>query len=75
MLNLVMHSGTLTRIEITGEEDVESRKLSMKRKIPVLDCLNAIHARNYKALLVSQDKHIIHGLADIAKSTRPEEID
>jgi len=75
MLNLVMHIGSLTRIGITDEEDAESRELSMKRNIPRLDCLNAVHARNHKALLVSQDKHIIHGLSDIAKSVRPEEID
>ncbi|MBU1198679.1 MAG: hypothetical protein KKF46_02185 [Nanoarchaeota archaeon] len=75
MLNLVMHLGTLIRIEITAEEKAEAVELAVKRKIPRLDCLNAIHARNHKALLVSQDKHIIHGLSDIAKSVRPEMID
>ena len=75
MLNLIMHIGALTRIEITDEENAESRELSEKRSIPCLDCLNAVHARNHRAILVSQDKHIIHRLSDIAKSVRPEEID
>jgi len=74
MLNLVMHIGTLTRIDITEKEHTESRELSVKRKIPRVDCLNAVHARNHGALLVSQDRHIIHELSDIAKSIRPEEI-
>jgi predicted nucleic acid-binding protein len=74
MLNLVTHIGTLTRIEITDKEAAESIELSIKRKIPRSDCLNAIQARNHRALLVSQDKHIIHGLSDIAKSIRPEKI-
>ncbi|HJX05850.1 MAG TPA: PIN domain-containing protein [Candidatus Nanoarchaeia archaeon] len=75
MLNLVRHIGTLIRIEITDEEDAESRELSVKRSLPRFDCLNAVHSRNHNALLVSQDKHIIYGLSDVAKSLRPEEID
>ncbi|MBW2990556.1 hypothetical protein KY348_02510 [Candidatus Woesearchaeota archaeon] len=74
MLNLVMHIGTLIRIEITEKENAESVVLSVKRKIPRVDCLNAVHARNHRAILISQDKHIIHGLSDIAKSVRPEMI-
>ena len=74
MLSLVTALGTLTRIEITAENKAEAIELSAKRKIPRIDCLNAIHARNHRATLVSQDKHIIHGLSDIAKCVRPEGI-
>jgi predicted nucleic acid-binding protein len=74
-LNLLKHIGTLTRIEMIDYENAEAFKLSVTRNIPRFDCLNAVHARNHDALLVSQDKHIIHGLSDIAKSIRPEEID
>ena len=73
-LNLLKHIGTLTRIEITKEEDFEANELALRRKIPYVDCLNAIHARKHKAMLVSQDKHIIHGLSDIATGVRPEGI-
>jgi hypothetical protein len=74
MLSLVMHIGALNKIEIADNEDAEARELSVKRKIPRFDCLNAVQARNNGAVLVSQDKHIVHRLSDVAKSLRPEEI-
>src|SRR4030042_795489 len=52
-LNLLNHIGALTRIAITNDEDAESRGLSAKRKIPRFDCLNAVHARDHGAILVS----------------------
>ncbi|MFH0869628.1 MAG: PIN domain-containing protein [archaeon] len=74
LLNLLGHMGKLSRIEITEEEDVEARELALKRKIPYNDCLNAIHARNHGAVLISQDKHVIHALSDICESSRPEKV-
>lgn len=67
-------SKQLLKIDITKEEFVEARDLSTQRKIPFVDCLNAIHARDYNATLVSQDMHILRDLKDIAKAIRPEEL-
>ena len=74
MLNLLFLAKVLVRIEIAKEEHLEAKKLALERNIPFVDCLNAVHARNYKALLVSQDLHCLKNLKDIAKAVRPEEI-
>ena len=71
MLNLLFHSGVLERIQITKEEFKEAKTLAQKRNIPMVDCLQAIQARNHGAILISQDKHIIENLKDIAKTRRP----
>lgn len=74
MLNLLFIGNVLVRIEIKKEEYLEAKKLSEERNIPFVDCLNTIHARNYKAIMVSQDPHYFKGLKDIVKSVRPEKI-
>ena len=74
MLNLLFLNKTLERIEITKEEHLEAKKLSQERNIPYIDCLNAIHARNYKAIMVSQDDHYFKNLIDITKTIKPEDI-
>ena len=74
MLNLLFLNKTLIRIDITKEEHVEAKKLSQQRKIPIMDCLNAVQARNHKATLITQDKHILENLSDIISSKRPEQI-
>ncbi|MBW2974958.1 PIN domain-containing protein [Candidatus Woesearchaeota archaeon] len=74
MLNLLFINKTLVRIEITKEEYQEAKKLSEERHIPFIDCLNAIQARNYKAVMVSRDEHFINNLSDIVKSVKPEDI-
>ena len=74
MLNLLFLNKTLERIEITKEEHLEAKKLSQERNIPYIDCLNAIHARNYKAIMVSQDDHYFKNLIDITKTIKPENI-
>ena len=74
MLNLLFINNVLIRIDITKEEHLEAKKLSQKRDIPYVDCLNAIQARNHKSIMVSQDTHYIEDLADIIKTVKPEEI-
>jgi len=74
MLMLLVVSRVLFRIKIARSEDLEARKLSIERKIPYTDCLNAVQARNQGAFLVSQDKHILVSLADIAQTVRPQDI-
>ena len=74
MLNLLFINKTLLRIEITKEEYKEAKKLSEERNIPFIDCLNAIQAKNHKAIMVSRDEHFINNLSDIIKSVKPEDI-
>jgi hypothetical protein len=74
MINFIARIGSLKRIEITSEDDLEAQELCARRNIPRIDCLNAVHARNHQATLISQDKHVIHMLSDICLSSRPEMI-
>ena len=73
MLNLLFLNKTLKRIETTKEEHLEAKKLSKERNIPIIDCLNALHARNYKAIMVSQDNHYFENLYDITKTIKPQD--
>ena len=60
--------------EITKEEYLEAKELSEKRKLPFVDCLNAIQARNNKATIVSQDEHFTKNLSDIVKVIKPQNL-
>jgi len=73
MLNLLIYANVLERIEIKEEEYKEAKKISAERKLPFIDVLNAIQARNHNAILVSQDKHFAK-LSDIIKFKRPQEL-
>jgi predicted nucleic acid-binding protein len=74
MLNLLINSNVLIKIEITKEEFLEAKQLSEKRNLPFIDCLNAIQARNNKAILITRDEHFFKNLSDITKPSRPENI-
>lgn len=74
MLNLLMINKVLVRLNITKEEFLEAKKISEKRSLPLVDCINAIQARNHNAIMVSQDKHFFMSLSDISKTLKPEEI-
>jgi predicted nucleic acid-binding protein len=74
MLNLLFINKTLLRIEITKEEYSEAKKLSGERNLPFIDCLNAIQARNHKAIMVSRDEHFIKNLSNIVKPAKPENL-
>ncbi|MBN1376960.1 PIN domain-containing protein [Candidatus Woesearchaeota archaeon] len=74
MLNLLFFNKILKKIEITKEEYSEAKRLVKERNIPFIDCLNAVQARNHKAIMVTQDKHFFQKLNDIVKAKRPQEI-
>jgi len=74
MLNLLFHTGTLIRVEMSVKEYDEARKISNDRNLPFVDCLNAIIARDNDAVLVSQDQHFHNFLSDIVKTARPQDI-
>tara|TARA_Y100000310_G_C20694071_1_gene824216 strand:- start:264 stop:686 length:423 start_codon:yes stop_codon:yes gene_type:complete len=74
MLNLLFINNILIRVDIMKEEHLEAKKLSQERKIPYVDCLNAIQARNHKAIMISQDMHFIKNLKDIIKTIRPKDV-
>ncbi|MCG2718530.1 MAG: PIN domain-containing protein [Nanoarchaeota archaeon] len=74
MLNLIFLNKILINVNITKEEYSEAKKLAQERDLPFVDCLNAIHARNYRAILVSQDDHYLKSLSDISRAVRPEQI-
>ena len=74
MLNVLFINKTLIKIDISKEEYSEAKKLSRERDIPLIDGLNAIQARNHKAMMVSRDEHFIKNLSDIVKPVKPEDI-
>jgi len=74
MLNLLFQIKILIKIIITKEELDESKYLSKERKIPFVDCLLAVQARNHNAVLITQDKHILNNLKDKAKSIKPQDL-
>ena len=74
MLNLLFLNKILVNVRITKEEYSESKKLAQERDLPFVDCLNAIQARNHKAILVSQDYHYIKSLSDISQVLKPEQV-
>ena len=74
MLNVLFLSKVLLKIEIKKEEHLEAKRLANERNIPYVDCLNAIHARNYKTIMVSQDLHYFDNLKDIVKTVKPQDI-
>ena len=74
MLNFLLISKVLVKLEITKEEFQEAKKLSQERNLPLVDCINAIQSKNNKCIMISQDKHFFENLSDIIKTVRPEEI-
>lgn len=74
MFKLLFVNNVLVKIDITKEEYSESKKLSQERKIPFVDCLNALQARNHNAIMISQDEHFHKNLLDITKTIKPQDI-
>lgn len=74
MLNVLFLSRILISIPITKEEHFEAKSLSQKRNLPYIDCLNAVQARNNKAIMVSQDLHLTKDLIDIVKVIKPQSL-
>lgn len=63
----------LELITYNQEQLKEAKKLKIERKIPFVDALFAVLARDNKAILVSRDKHFMD-LTDIVEVKKPEEI-
>ncbi len=59
--------------EPTKKQYGKAKDLAAKRKVPLLDAMHAIIARDEKAILVSRDNHF-KKLLDITKPKKPEEI-
>ena len=74
MLFVLILSNILIKVLISDDERMESMNLAKQRHIPLIDCTHAILARDNKAILVSQDEHIIRNLRDIAETKRPQDI-
>ena len=64
----------LIKIDISKAEFIEAKALSSKRNLPFVDCLNAIQARNHKAIMITRDKHFFENLTDITPAKKPFEI-
>ncbi len=60
--------------KITKEEYVQAKEISKLRKLPLVDCINAIQSKNHQATLITRDKHFFKYLSDIAQVKRPEDI-
>ena len=74
LLKFFEFQNKLIRVDITKEEFLEAKDLAIKRDLPFVDCLNAIHSRNYNCVLITRDIHFFQKLSDIAESFKPEDI-
>jgi predicted nucleic acid-binding protein len=74
MLGFMLNTGLLTRIEPNKDEVNEAKSLAAYRKLPFIDCLNAIMARDNDAILVTRDAHFFQSLKDITDALKPEDI-
>lgn len=74
MLTVLFMMNILVRIDITEAEQIEAEALSKTRDLPIIDCLIAVQARNHGAVIVSQDKHLLNDLQDIANAIRPQDL-
>ena len=73
MFSFLLAVGKIEKIEITKEEISQAKKLGDERDLPLVDCLNALQARNHDAILISQDKDF-EKLLDICEFKRPQDI-
>jgi predicted nucleic acid-binding protein len=73
MLGVLFVAGLLEKVEISGEEYSEAKKIGLERNLPKGDALTAVVARDNDAIVVSQDRHF-QSLTDISEFQRPEEL-
>ena len=73
-LSLFFINNNLKKINITKEEYSEAKELARERNLPFVDCLNAVQAKNYNAVLITQDKHYFEKLSDITKAFKPQQV-
>lgn len=73
-LGLVSCIGKLRFVETNKSQVKEAADIAKERGLPFVDALNAVQSRDHEAILVSQDKHILQNLSDIAKTKSPQQI-
>lgn len=66
--------GLLKRLRPTAEQITQAEKLAQKKDLPKNDCLIAIQARDNSAVVITQDKHLLLGLVDVASAIRPQDV-
>ena len=74
LLSLLIAVKVLELVEIKEQEFKEAKNISKKLNLPFVDCLNAVQARNHRAILITQDKHFFYHLKDICVVKRPQDI-
>ena len=60
-------------VECTDRQWRRARDLSSRREVPLFDALHALIARDWKATIVTRDKHF-EKLTDIVKYEKPEDL-
>lgn len=60
-------------VEANNKQVGKARDLTAKRKVPFMDALHALLARDSQATLITRDAHF-KLLLDIVKSKKPEEV-
>ena len=63
----------IKEVYTNGKQYGKAKDLKNKRKVPFLDALHAVLARDNKAIMVTRDLHF-NKLLDIIKYKKPEEI-
>ena len=63
----------LLYVESNAKQFKRAKDLASKRKVPVLDALHGLIARDNHAIVITRDKDFAR-LNDIAKAKRPEEV-
>lgn len=73
MLSIFFLLGLLQKVDTKEEEHKEAIQLVIERKLPYVDCLVAVQARNHGAIAVSQDIHFKEWLSDIVEVLKPKD--
>ncbi|KHO46458.1 MAG: hypothetical protein QS98_C0003G0066 [archaeon GW2011_AR3] len=73
IFSFVRMKGILVKADISREQANEAVLLCKKKKVAFGDVLHAILARDYKAIMVTRDKHF-QELSNIVEIKKPEEL-
>ncbi len=74
MFNLLFLAGKVQKVSISKEIINDARILSQERMISCGDCLHAVLARHYNAILITQNEKDFKKLMDITPFRKPEQI-
>ena len=70
---IVSVEGLLVKVPYSKSQAAEAKNISIRKKLPFLDTLHAIIARDNNAMVVSRNFHF-EGLLDIVSVYSPEEV-